>query len=61
MQRGVVVRLEKEGRREPVMMRWGLVPRWSKDDKKAHSSLMLPMSSAPAVGVPISLVISFAP
>ena len=33
MQRGVVVRLDKEGRREPVMMRWGLVPSWSKDDK----------------------------
>ena len=33
MQRGVVVRLDKEGRREPVIMRWGLVPSWSKDDK----------------------------
>lgn len=31
-QRGVVIRLDKEGRREPVMMRWGLVPYWSKDD-----------------------------
>ena len=33
MQRGVVVQPDKEGRREPVMMRWGLVPSWSKDDK----------------------------
>lgn len=33
MQRGLVVRLDKEGRREPVMMRWGLVPNWAKDDK----------------------------
>jgi putative SOS response-associated peptidase YedK len=33
MQRGMVVRLDKENRREPVIMRWGLVPSWSKDDK----------------------------
>ena len=33
MQRGIVVRLDKEGRREPLMMRWGLVPSWSNDDK----------------------------
>ena len=33
MQRGVVVSLDKEGRREPAIMRWGLVPSWSKDDK----------------------------
>jgi putative SOS response-associated peptidase YedK len=32
-QRGVVIRLDREGRREPVMMRWGLVPSWAKDDK----------------------------
>jgi putative SOS response-associated peptidase YedK len=32
MQRGIVVRLDKEGRRDLVMMRWGLVPSWSKDD-----------------------------
>ncbi len=30
-QRGPVVRLDKEGRREPAIMRWGLVPSWSKD------------------------------
>jgi len=30
---GVVVRLDKEGRRQPAMMRWGLVPYWSKDEK----------------------------
>jgi len=35
MQRGIVVRLDQEGRREPVMMRWGLVPSWSKDDTGA--------------------------
>ena len=33
MERGIVVRLDKEDRREPVMMRWGFVPSWSKDDK----------------------------
>ncbi|HEY6578622.1 MAG TPA: SOS response-associated peptidase [Rhizomicrobium sp.] len=32
MQTGVVIRLDKEGRREPAMMRWGLVPSWAKDD-----------------------------
>ena len=35
MQRGPVVRLDKEGRREPMMMRWGLVPSWAKDDSTA--------------------------
>jgi putative SOS response-associated peptidase YedK len=39
MQRGVVVRLDKEGRREPVMMRWGLVPSWSKDDKSGAAMI----------------------
>ena len=29
---GPVVRLDRVGRREPVMMKWGLVPSWSKDD-----------------------------
>jgi putative SOS response-associated peptidase YedK len=27
---GPVIRLDKEGRRQPAMMRWGLVPSWSK-------------------------------
>ncbi|MGH6889092.1 MAG: SOS response-associated peptidase [Rhizomicrobium sp.] len=35
MQKGIVVRLDREGRREPVMMRWGLVPAWSKDETSA--------------------------
>jgi putative SOS response-associated peptidase YedK len=35
MQRGPVVRLDKEGRREPVMMRWGLVTSWAKDESAA--------------------------
>jgi putative SOS response-associated peptidase YedK len=35
MQRGPVVRLDGDGRHEPVMMRWGLVPYWSKDDSAA--------------------------
>ena len=39
MQRGPVVRLDKEGRREPVIMRWGLVPSWSKDDKSAAAMI----------------------
>jgi hypothetical protein len=30
---GPVIRLGKEGRRQPAMMRWGLVPSWSKDAK----------------------------
>lgn len=36
---GLVVRLDKEGRREPVMMRWGLVPSWSKDDKSGAAMI----------------------
>ena len=32
-QTGIVVRLDKAGRREPAMMRWGLVPSWAKDEK----------------------------
>lgn len=39
MQRGIVVRLDMEGRREPVMMRWGLVPSWSKDETRAASMI----------------------
>jgi putative SOS response-associated peptidase YedK len=35
LQSQVVIRLDKEGRREPVVMRWGLVPSWSKDDSGA--------------------------
>lgn len=35
MQRGIVIRLDKEGRREPVMMRWGLVPSWARDETGA--------------------------
>lgn len=35
LQRQAVIRLDKEGRREPVMMHWGLLPLWSKDDKGA--------------------------
>src|SRR5438270_1388176 len=30
---GPVIRLDNESRREPVMMRWGLVPSWAKDPK----------------------------
>ncbi|HLY04746.1 MAG TPA: SOS response-associated peptidase [Rhizomicrobium sp.] len=30
---GPVIRLDWEGRRRPVMMRWGLVPSWAKDAK----------------------------
>lgn len=32
-QTGIVIRLDKERRREPAMMRWGLVPNWAKDEK----------------------------
>jgi len=39
MQRGVVVRLDKESRREPVVMRWGLVPSWSKDDRSGAAMI----------------------
>lgn len=35
VQCGIAVRLDKEGRREPVVMRRGLVPSWSKDDRWA--------------------------
>jgi putative SOS response-associated peptidase YedK len=33
LQRGIVIRHDRDGRREPVMMRWGLVPSWAKDDR----------------------------
>ena len=49
MQRGVVVRLDKEGRREPVMMRWGLVPSWSKDDKAGAAMINAKAETASAV------------
>ncbi|HEX4078585.1 MAG TPA: SOS response-associated peptidase [Rhizomicrobium sp.] len=39
MQKGIVVRLDKEGRREPAMMRWGLLPGWSKDDTGAANCI----------------------
>ena len=39
MQRGPVVRLDKEGRREPAILRWGLVPSWSKDDKSGAAMI----------------------
>jgi putative SOS response-associated peptidase YedK len=42
MQRGIVVRPDKEGRREPVMMRWGLVPSWAKDDKDRNCAVGKP-------------------
>jgi putative SOS response-associated peptidase YedK len=35
MQNGIVIRLDKSGRREPVMMQWGLVPSGSTDDSGA--------------------------
>lgn len=35
---GVVIRLDREGRRKPVMMKWGLVPSWSKDGKMAGAT-----------------------
>jgi putative SOS response-associated peptidase YedK len=35
MQSEIVIRLDAEGRREPVTMRWGLVPSWSKDESGA--------------------------
>lgn len=38
-QRGWVVRLDAEGRREPVAMRWGLVPSWAKDIKIGSSMI----------------------
>jgi putative SOS response-associated peptidase YedK len=36
---GPIIRHDKEGRREPVMMRWGLVPSWSKDDKSGAAMI----------------------
>jgi|SRR5215469_6716194 len=36
---GPVIRLDRVGRREPVMMKWGLVPSWSKDDKAAAACI----------------------
>jgi len=34
-----VVRFDSEGVPEAVVMRWGLVPYWSKDAKSAHSMI----------------------
>ena len=35
LQSDIVIRLDTEGRRQPVMMRWGLVPSWCEDDSGA--------------------------
>jgi putative SOS response-associated peptidase YedK len=35
MQHQIVIRSDKFGRCEPVMMRWGLVPSWAKDESGA--------------------------
>ena len=32
---GPVIRVDNEARREPAMMRWGLVPSWAKDEMGA--------------------------
>src|SRR5512134_312269 len=34
-----VIRQETEGRRELVLMRWGLVPHWSKEPKTSYSTI----------------------
>ena len=39
MQRGIVVRLDGEGRPQPAMMRWGLVPGWAKDDRSGFKMI----------------------
>ncbi len=39
MQTGPVIRLDRECHRELAMMRWGLVPSWSKDDKSAAAMI----------------------
>jgi putative SOS response-associated peptidase YedK len=36
---GPVIRLDQEGRRQLVMMRWGLVPSWSKDAKSGAAMI----------------------
>ncbi|HEY3776461.1 MAG TPA: SOS response-associated peptidase [Rhizomicrobium sp.] len=35
MQGGIVIRLDRVGRRELAMMRWGLVPGWARDESAA--------------------------
>ena len=38
-QQGPIVRASPEGGRELVLMRWGLVPRWSKEPKVSYSTI----------------------
>jgi putative SOS response-associated peptidase YedK len=38
LQSQVVIRLDAEGRREPRVMRWELLPNWSKDNSAARSA-----------------------
>src|SRR5262249_31991048 len=34
-----VVRLDREGNREPAVLRWGLIPFWAKDEKVGFKSI----------------------
>jgi putative SOS response-associated peptidase YedK len=35
----LAIRLNEAGEREPVNLRWGLIPRWAKDEKIAYSTI----------------------
>lgn len=38
-QSALVVRLDKDGRREGALLRWGLIPFWAKDEKIAYKTI----------------------
>lgn len=43
---GIVIRLDARGRRKPAMMKWGLVPAWSKDGKMSGATFNAKAESA---------------
>ena len=42
-----VVRLDREGHREVILMRWGLIPYWAKDERIGHRMINARAETAP--------------